>query len=120
MAQHMPATAGDIARKLKVEEFDLKDPVTSVNFGSFYLAELIGRLDNSIIDALYSYNAGITNVRKWKRMFPDLPADLTMELIPFTETRNYGKKIVAASAVYGDLYFEIPHKAVVEKILFGE
>lgn len=120
LAQLMPATAGDIARKLKVEEFDLKDPVTSVNFGSFYLAELIGRLDNSIIDALYSYNAGITNVRKWKRMFPDLPADLTMELIPFTETRNYGKKIVAASAVYGDLYFEIPHKAVVEKILFGE
>ena len=81
---------------------------------------MIGRLDNSIIDALYSYNAGITNVRKWKRMFPDLPADLTVELIPFTETRNYGKKIVSASAVYGDLYYEIPHKAIVEKILFGK
>lgn len=120
LAQLMPATAGDIARKLKIEDFDLQDPVTSVNFGSFYLAELIGRLDNSIIDALYSYNAGITNVRKWKRLFPDLPADLTVELIPFTETRNYGKKIVSASAVYGDLYFEIPHKAIVEKILFGK
>ena len=120
LAQLMPATAGDIARKLKIEDFDLQDPVTSVNFGSFYLAELIGRLDNSIIDALYSYNAGITNVRKWKRMFPDLPADLILELIPFTETRNYGKKIVSASAVYGDLYFEIPHKATVEKILFGK
>ena len=120
LAQLMPATAGDIARKLKIEDFDLQDPATSVNFGSFYLAELIGRLDNSIIDALYSYNAGITNVRKWKRLFPDLPADLTVELIPFTETRNYGKKIVSASAVYGDLYFEIPHKAIVEKILFGK
>lgn len=120
LAQLMPATAGDIARKLKIEDFDLQDPVTSVNFGSFYLAELIGRLDNSIIDALYSYNAGITNVRKWKRLFPDLPPDLTVELIPFTETRNYGKKIVSASAVYGDLYFEIPHKAIVEKILFGK
>ena len=120
LAQLMPATAGDIARKLKIEDFDLQDPATSVNFGSFYLAELIGRLDNSIIDALYSYNAGITNVRKWKRMFPDLPPDLTVELIPFTETRNYGKKIVSASAVYGDLYFEIPHKAIVEKILFGK
>lgn len=120
LAQLMPATAGDIARKLKMEDFDLRDPATSVTFGSFYLAELIGRLDNSIIDALYSYNGGITNVRKWKGMFPDLPADLTLELIPFTETRNYGKKIVAASAVYGDLYFEIPHQAVVEKILFGE
>ena len=120
LAQLMPATAGEIARKLKIEDFDLQDPVTSVNFGSFYLAELIGRLDNSIIDALYSYNAGITNVRKWKRLFPDLPPDLTVELIPFTETRNYGKKIVSASAVYGDLYFEIPHKAIVEKILFGK
>lgn len=120
LAQLMPATAGDIARKLKIEDFDLQDPGTSVTFGSFYLAELIGRLDNSIIDALYSYNGGITNVRKWKRLFPDLPADLTLELIPFTETRNYGKKIVSASAVYGDLYFEIPHKAIVEKILFGK
>ena len=39
-------------------------------------------------------------------------------MIPFTETRNYGKKIVVASAVYGDLYFEIPHKVIVEMILF--
>lgn len=118
LAQLMPATAGDIARKLKVESYDLTDPQTSINFGSFYLAELAGRLDGSIIEALYSYNAGITNVRNWKKYFPDLPEDLILELIPFTETRNYGKKIVSAAAVYGDLYYNKAHSDVVAEIMF--
>lgn len=118
LAQLMPATAGDIARKLKVQEYELTDPATSVRFGSFYLAELIGRLEGSTIEALYSYNAGITNVRRWKKFFPDLPEDLILELIPFAETRNYGKKIVVAAAIYGDLYFEIPHRTVIEQIVF--
>ncbi len=117
LAQLMPSTAGDIARKLKVSEYDLTNPATSINFGSFYLAELIGRLDNSIIEALYSYNAGITNVRNWKKIFPDLPEDLILELIPFAETRNYGRKILCAAAVYGDLYYGKAHTDVVAEIM---
>lgn len=120
LAQLMPATAGDVARKLKIKEYDLTDPQTSINFGSFYLAELIGRLDNSIIEALYSYNAGITNVRNWRKIFPDLPEDLILELIPFTETRNYGKKIVSSAAVYGNLYYGKSHEEVVEEIMFSD
>ena len=118
LAQLMPATAGDIARKLKLTDYDLTNPQTSIEFGSFYLAELVGRLDGSIIEALYSYNAGITNVRNWKKYFPDLPEDLILELIPFTETRNYGKKIVSAAAIYGDLYYGVSHKDVVTEIMF--
>ena len=118
LAQLMPATAGDIARKLKVSQYDLTDPQTSIDFGSFYLAELVGRLEGSVIEALYSYNAGITNVRNWKKYFPDLPEDLILEMIPFTETRNYGKKIVSAAAVYGDLYYGVTHGDVVSEIMF--
>lgn len=118
LAQLMPATAGDIARKLKVTDYDLRSPETSIEFGSFYLAELVGRLDGSVIEALYAYNAGITNVRNWKKYFPDLPEDLILELIPFTETRNYGKKIVSAAAVYGDLYYSLSHGDVVTEIMF--
>ena len=114
----MPSTAGDIARKLRVSEYDLTDPATSISFGSFYLAELVGRLDNSIIEALYSYNAGITNLRNWKKVFPDLPEDLILELIPFAETRSYGRKIVSAAAVYGDLYYGRAHTDVVAEIMF--
>ena len=118
LAQLMPSTAGDIARKLRVSEYDLTDPATSISFGSFYLAELVGRLDNSIIEALYSYNAGITNLRNWKKVFPDLPEDLILELIPFAETRSYGRKIVSAAAVYGDLYYGRAHTDVVAEIMF--
>ena len=120
LAQLMPSTAGDIARKLKIKEYDLTDPQTNINFGCFYLAELIGRLDNSIIEALYSYNAGITNVRNWRRIFPDLPEDLILELIPFTETRNYGKKIISSAAVYGNLYYGKAHNEVVDEIMFSD
>ena len=39
-------------------------------------------------------------------------------MIPFTETRNYGKKIVSAAAVYGDLYYGVTHGDVVSEIMF--
>lgn len=120
LVQIMPATAGDVARKLKIEKYDLTDPQTSINFGCFYLAELIRRLDNSIIEALYSYNAGITNVRNWRKIFPNLPEDLILELIPFSETRNYGKKILSAAAVYGNLYYGKSHREVIDEIMFSD
>ena len=105
LTQLMPLTAGDIAKKLKTENYDLTEPATNITFGVFYLEELIGRLDNSVIDALYAYNAGINKVRSWKKLYTGFPPDLFLEMIPFSETRGYGKKIVSAAAIYGNLYY---------------
>lgn len=106
LTQLMRPTAGDIARKLKVSEYDLSDPATNLEFGAFYLAELVRRLDGNVMAALFSYNAGISRVRSWFRAGSDLDPVLFLESLPFAETRGYGRKVLAASIVYGYLYYQ--------------
>lgn len=106
LTQLMDSTAGDVARKLKMKEYNLNDAPTNIRFGSFYLSELIRRLDGDILMAVFSYNAGITRVRNWRRQAPNLPADIFLETIPYEETRLYGQKITRAAVMYGMLYYD--------------
>ncbi len=111
LTQLMPTTAGDVARKLRVKDYDLHNARQNIDFGMYYFDELLPRegVDNSTLRALFSYNAGITNVRRWKRQFPellDIPA-LFLEKIPFAETREYGRKVFSAAVMYGLLYEDL-------------
>ena len=116
LSQLMPATAGDIARKLKTTGYDLNDPATNITFGVYYLAELAGRLDGNMLEALFSYNAGITRVRSWKKTFGNVYPDLFLESVPYSETREYGRKVLAAAAVYGYLYYQKSAEQTVREI----
>ena len=111
LTQLMEFTAGDIARKLKVQNYSLTDAETNIEFGTFYLSELIKRCDGSYLQALLSYNAGITRVRRWLASSmlefgkkQDMSNDLFLETVPYEETRNYGKKLVSATVMYEYLY----------------
>ncbi len=117
LAQLMAPTAADVARKLGITEYDLNDAATNLRFGAFYLAELAGRLDGNILDALFAYNGGITRVRTWKKSAENLSADLFLEIIPFAETREYGRKVVSAAAMYGMLYYNLSPVSVVQEIM---
>ncbi len=105
LTQLMPATASDEARKLKLgTDFDIFDPKTNITLGSHYYASLIERTEGkSELLALFAYNAGLTNVRKWKRP-AKMPMDIFLETLPFQETREYGRKLVGACAMYAFLY----------------
>ncbi|MDR1747720.1 MAG: lytic transglycosylase domain-containing protein [Spirochaetaceae bacterium] len=116
LAQLMRPTAGDVARKLKVPEYDLLDARTNIFFGAYYLSELMGRLDNVPILALFSYNGGITRVRNWVRAAGDLPPDLFLETVPFAETRDYGRKVLSAAVLYGYLYDDMSPAQIVHEI----
>lgn len=105
LCQLMSSTAEDIARKLRIKEYNLLEAQDSALLGAFYLKELVGRLDGSILDAAMSYNAGINRVRRWKQAYADLPPDLFIETVPYEETREYAKKILSGSVAYGALYF---------------
>jgi soluble lytic murein transglycosylase len=105
LTQLMKPTAADIAKKLGVESFDLLDPNTNITFGAYYLSSLIRRLDGHTMPALFAYNAGITKVRSWQKAATGLPGDLFLESLPYAETREYGRKVLAAAAVYGYLYY---------------
>ena len=107
LTQLMEFTANDVARKLKITDYSLVDVETNLQIGTYYLAELLNRCDNSLLQAFFSYNAGITRVRRWLKSSlaefgtkSKLPMDLFLETLPYTETREYGRKLVSAAAMY--------------------
>lgn len=104
LTQLMEPTANDVARKLKAGEYDLQNPETNIEFGSFYVSELYGRLNRKWLPALLSYNTGITRIRRWLQQQNRLPMDLFLEIAPYAETREYGRKLLSASCMYAWIY----------------
>lgn len=110
LMQILPSTAKRVARKhrLRYKKSNLKyDPVYNMQLGSYYLESLIKYQEGSYVMAIASYNAGMTNVRRWKEKFGD-PAQYKsleqridwIELIPFSETRNYVQRVLENKQVY--------------------
>ena len=57
--------------------------------------------------ALLAYNGGMNRVRRWRNAAgSSLSEDLFLESIEYRETREYGRKVLAAQAVYKALYYE--------------
>lgn len=113
LTQLMTFTGGDIAHRLKYKDYNLKNPDDNVEFGTWYLNNLAGRLENKWLPAFFAYNAGINRVRRWINSskiefnnIKSLPDDLFLETIPYEETRGYGRKLVGAAAMYGWLYYD--------------
>jgi soluble lytic murein transglycosylase len=108
----MAPTAGDIAAKLKVKDYDRPDINTNLQFGIYYLSELSRRLDGNKLQAVFSYNAGIGRIRQLLKTAKiefeknSIPEDIFLEALPIQETRDYGRKIVGASAMYAMLYYD--------------
>lgn len=53
LAQLMKPTAADIARRLKLETYDLNNPDTNIRFGAFYLSDMVNRNGGKIMHALF-------------------------------------------------------------------
>lgn len=83
---------------------DLRSPQNSIRFGSRYLMRMISRSGGNLVDALASYNAGPGNRDKWRQRFGGYSLEEFVEAIPFTETRNYVKKVLGNYAAYYSLY----------------
>jgi soluble lytic murein transglycosylase len=67
---------------------DLSDPELNIRYGTFLLRELLDRYDGDEAAALAAYNAGPGNADKWGG------AELTVEEIPFPETRAYVEEVL--------------------------
>ena len=116
--------AGRIARRggpdYRGAAMDLKDPEINIHLGSYYLKYLTGQMGSPML-ALLSYNGGMGRMRRWlalDRQQPGggLPHDLFLESIEFNETREYGRRVLAAAAVYGYLYYGMSMEAVAADI----
>ena len=107
LTQLMEFTGSDIARRFRMPDYSLTDPETNIRFGTWYLANLISRCEDSALLGFFSYNAGITRVRRWLQSSliefgkkSNMPLDLFLETVPYAETREYGRKLISATLAY--------------------
>jgi hypothetical protein len=107
LMQLIPPTANEVARTLgqgSPSKENLKDPVVNVRLGVEYLNSLLVSFNQNMVYALAAYNAGPTKVRQWVALRSDMTPLEFIESIPFSETRNYVKKILRNYAIYLSLY----------------
>ncbi len=99
LMQVIPSTAKLIARELGAAEYTYSNPATSIRFGTHYFRKMLQEF-NSIPLSLAAYNAGPVRVRRWVSNDPNSEIDTFIELIPYDETRNYVKLILARQQIY--------------------
>jgi soluble lytic murein transglycosylase len=108
--QLMPETAKLVAKEMNIP-FDKKKLATDISYniklGSFYIKKLIDRFEGSEILAIASYNAGTNATQRWINEFyvPRSQNDIDkvvdwIELITYSETRNYVQRIMENLIVY--------------------
>ena len=105
LMQVMPATARWTARKIGLTDFQahqITDRDTNILIGTAYLKLALDDLDGSMPLAAAAYNAGPGRARTW-RQGPTLAGEIWAENIPFEETRDYVKKVLANTTQYATL-----------------
>lgn len=108
LMQLMPGTAEQVARRLGVSySIDrlTSDPHYNITLGRDYLERMLDRYSGFLPLALAAYNAGPGRADQWMQEFGDPrrsdvdPIDW-IEMIPFSETRNYVQRVLESYTVY--------------------
>ena len=81
----------------------LFNPKENINLGTFYFNGLINQFGNPVY-AIASYNAGPNTVKQWISNSSQGDMDVFIESIPYDETKNYVKKVLANYWTYHKLY----------------
>lgn len=107
LMQVVPSVGAELARRAALPEWDpvlLYQPDVNLDFGIEHLADALGRL-HWPERALAAYNAGLDRVSRWQSIRgTDQDPEIFVERIPFTETRDYVRKVLKNVAMYHALY----------------
>ncbi|MGH8798739.1 MAG: transglycosylase SLT domain-containing protein [Casimicrobiaceae bacterium] len=102
LMQLMAPTARWIAQQKHRNDYriaQLEEPAVNAEFGTYYLRHVLDLLDGSPVLATAAYNAGPRRAQKWRGQQP-LEGAIYAETIPFNETRDYVKKVMANAMFY--------------------
>jgi len=99
LMQLMPKTAKRL-NKGKASRKYLQNADNNIKLGTKYLRFLLDKSKGNQVLATASYNAGPYRVKGWLKNAAALPADIWIETIPFKETRNYVKSVLAYQEIY--------------------
>lgn len=95
LMQLMPETANEAAKKIglrKITLAQLETPELNLRLGIYYISELQKEFGADQVGVLAAYNAGPAVARLWKGS----QKKLTIEHIPYTETRKFVKDVLTA------------------------
>jgi soluble lytic murein transglycosylase len=107
LMQITPRTAEAIAAKTGGSAFtqdDLGDPDVNIRYGSWYLRNLMDSYGDNVTLALAAYNAGQSNVDRWIVQAQGDGRAFGLADIPFAETRDYVRKVLATRGRYRAAY----------------
>ena len=99
--QVLPRTAYWVLKKSKMKKVSrnyLYNKNMNIYLGSYYFRYLYNK-KKSYVEAIASYNAGPSIVRKWRKK-NKASEDAWIEFIPYQETRNYTKLVIEYALVY--------------------
>lgn len=103
LMQVMPFTAKVVSKADKISYTDQQQLFLSqknINIGVAYLKQLTRRFSNHPVLVAAAYNAGPKQVVYWLKTHPPKEIDVWIETLPWQETRNYLKNVMAFYIVY--------------------
>ena len=106
LMQLMPGTARWVAKQVGRTDYSpalIADTELNTQFGAFYFKYWFERLEQKPALAAAAYNAGPGRAQAWRPPAP-LEGAIWVETIPFNETRDYVKKVLANSLVYAQAF----------------
>ncbi|MDD3706579.1 MAG: lytic transglycosylase domain-containing protein [Clostridiaceae bacterium] len=107
LMQITPATGEWIAKTINMSNYEedmLFDPEVNILLGSWYVKHLRDYYKSSFELVFAAYNGGRGNVDKWLKD-KNLSSDgMTLDTIPFAETKNYIEKLRKNYNIYKFVY----------------
>lgn len=103
LMQVMPRTASVVSKMDRIPYSDQKQLFVSqknINIGVAYLKQLAKRFSQHPVLIAAAYNAGPKQVVYWLKTHPPKEIDVWIETLPWQETRNYLKNVMAFYVVY--------------------
>ncbi len=118
LMQVMPKTAKYLAKRLGLiydKERMLRDELYNVRLGAQYVRELLRSFQGSTVLSVAAYNAGPGNVKNWIKRYGDprgkgIDPLVWIEMIPYSETRNYVARVLGNELIYRSLIEKVPLK----------
>lgn len=106
LLQMIPPTTLRVARELGIpyDPGRLYEPAYNIQTGSWYIGHLLTKFKRQVPIGAGSFNCGPRPVMKWLDQFGDREIDEFVERVPYTQTREYMKKVTENFARYQYLY----------------
>jgi soluble lytic murein transglycosylase len=101
LMQIMPGTAKQLMRRSVSNKY-LLNARNNIKLGTKYLRKLLEKNKGNRVLATASYNAGPYRVKSWLKGRSAIPVDMWIETIPYKETRDYVKSVLAYQQIYQD------------------